>query len=115
MSEDLVSLGHVFDTFLCTGERSTKDVLKKFVALVMKGDKEISKEKAKDHVRLTTIHQSKGLEWDYVWLVRFNENMIPTTYQNEEDESPEEYAINSQKHVKVSEALMSNSQCSSQL
>lgn len=115
MSEDLVSLGHVFDTFLRTGENSTKDVLKKFVALVMKGDKEILKEKAKDHVRLSTIHQAKGLEWDYVWLVRFNEKMIPTTYQGEEGESQEEYAHNSKKHTKVSKELMHNTHPSFQL
>lgn len=113
LSEDLVSLGHVFDSFLRTGEHSTKDVLKKFVALVMKGEKEVLKEKAKDHVSLMTIHQAKGLEWDYVWLVRFNENVIPTAYQPPEGESPEDSTINYGQHVGVSEALTRNSHSSS--
>ncbi|KAK9102820.1 hypothetical protein Sjap_020074 [Stephania japonica] len=35
----------------------------------------------KDSVTLTTIHQSKGLEWDVVFIVKANESEIPLSHE----------------------------------
>ncbi|KAH6771248.1 P-loop containing nucleoside triphosphate hydrolases superfamily protein [Perilla frutescens var. hirtella] len=53
------------------------------------------KQDNKDSVTLTTIHQSKGLEWDTVFIVKANETEIPLLHEyngilNENDVSVEE-------------------------
>ena len=53
--------------------------------------KEEKHETKKDVCFLSTIHQAKGMEWNYVFVLRFNEGSLPLdSYQNQGDEYDEE-------------------------
>ncbi|KAH7285369.1 hypothetical protein KP509_33G025700 [Ceratopteris richardii] len=39
------------------------------------------KEDNKNSVTLTTMHQSKGLEWDTVFIVKVNDSKIPLLHE----------------------------------
>lgn len=45
-----------------------------------------SKSKGKDSVQIITIHSSKGLEWDSVFVPNCNEGLIPHTMNNDIEE-----------------------------
>ena len=52
------------------------------LAFVGKSNESSGEENVEPAVILTTLHGSKGLEWDYVWLFGFEEGLLP------HDESP---------------------------
>jgi DNA helicase II / ATP-dependent DNA helicase PcrA len=45
-----------------------------------------AKSKGKDAVQIVTIHSSKGLEWDNVFVINCNEDLIPHTMNNDIEE-----------------------------
>ncbi|XP_012569785.1 ATP-dependent DNA helicase SRS2-like protein At4g25120 isoform X2 [Cicer arietinum] len=54
--------------------------LKAFIDYLFEREKENFRARRKDNensVTLTTIHQAKGLEWDFVFIVKANESEIP--------------------------------------
>ncbi|KAL7147626.1 hypothetical protein ABFS83_06G119900 [Erythranthe nasuta] len=58
--------------------------LKDFLDYISGREKEnfqLRKHENEDSVTLTTIHQSKGLEWDTVFIVKVNENEIPLLHE----------------------------------
>ncbi|KAL6531201.1 hypothetical protein OROHE_014270 [Orobanche hederae] len=60
-------------------------VLKAFIDYVSGRESEnfrLRKRDNQDSVTLTTIHQSKGLEWDTVFIVKANENEIPLLHEH---------------------------------
>ncbi|MEK6294160.1 MAG: 3'-5' exonuclease, partial [Paraburkholderia tropica] len=48
--------------------------------------KRANNEPAEDALVLTTMHSSKGLEWDHVWITRSEENIVPDTKSPESEE-----------------------------
>lgn len=52
----------------------SKDSIKDFLDGLIEIDK---KEKSKDKITLSTIHGAKGLEWEHVFLISCNEEIIP--------------------------------------
>ncbi|KAL8199775.1 hypothetical protein R6Q57_013343 [Mikania cordata] len=63
-----------------TKEKGCVNVLKEFVDFISERETENFRVRRHDNnhaVTLTTIHQSKGLEWDTVFIVKANESEIP--------------------------------------
>eukprot|EP00501_MAST-03F_sp_TOSAG23-6_P000908 GSMAST32.ASY1.ANO1.944.1 assembled CDS len=58
-----------------------------------------------DAVVVSTIHQAKGLEWPVVFLMRFNERIIPLIEQHEEILTPIQ---NAYKSAKVASSSLTN-------
>ncbi|RQM45171.1 ATP-dependent helicase [Paraburkholderia bannensis] len=48
--------------------------------------KRANNEPAPDALVLTTMHSSKGLEWDHVWITRSEENIVPDPKSPESEE-----------------------------
>jgi superfamily I DNA/RNA helicase len=48
--------------------------------------KRANNEPAPDALVLTTMHSSKGLEWDHVWITRSEENIVPDLKSPESEE-----------------------------
>ncbi|QGZ67025.1 ATP-dependent helicase [Paraburkholderia acidisoli] len=48
--------------------------------------KRANNEPAEDALVLTTMHSSKGLEWDHVWITRAEENVVPDLKSPESEE-----------------------------
>lgn len=48
--------------------------------------KRANNEAAPDALVLTTMHSSKGLEWDHVWITRAEENVVPDPKSPESEE-----------------------------
>lgn len=48
--------------------------------------KRANNEPAPDALVLTTMHSSKGLEWDHVWITRSEENVVPDQKSPESEE-----------------------------
>ncbi|XP_027107263.1 ATP-dependent DNA helicase SRS2-like protein At4g25120 isoform X1 [Coffea arabica] len=73
-------------------------LLKAFIDYVSEREREnfhFRRQDNKDSVTLTTIHQSKGLEWDVVFIIKVNETEIPLLHEsngvtNEKGSSVEE-------------------------
>lgn len=60
------------------------NVLKTFIDYISERESENFRSRRhnnKDGVTLTTIHQSKGLEWDNVFIVKVNESEIPLLHE----------------------------------
>ncbi|XP_068656555.1 ATP-dependent DNA helicase SRS2-like protein At4g25120 isoform X2 [Aristolochia californica] len=60
------------------------DVLQAFIDYVLARENENFRARKRDNensVTLTTIHQSKGLEWDTVFIVKANETEIPLLHE----------------------------------
>lgn len=60
------------------------NVLKAFIDYISERESENFRSRRhnnKDGVTLTTIHQSKGLEWDNVFIVKVNESEIPLSHE----------------------------------
>ncbi|KAL3524111.1 hypothetical protein ACH5RR_016945 [Cinchona calisaya] len=59
-------------------------LLKAFIDYVSERERENFRSRRhdnKDSVTLTTIHQSKGLEWDVVFIIKVNESEIPLLHE----------------------------------
>lgn len=52
-------------------------------------ESEPAEEKAEDAVRLMTLHASKGLEFDYVFIIGMNQGLIPLRCKSMEEEEEE--------------------------
>ena len=65
-----------------------KDIHKSFGNLnVLNGMDLETSEESKSSVKLMTLHASKGLEFDYVFIIGINDGLIPL---NSKDEAAEE-------------------------
>ncbi|GJR87068.1 ATP-dependent DNA helicase SRS2-like protein [Tanacetum coccineum] len=67
-----------------TEEKGCVNVLKEFIDFISERESENFRVRRHDNdhaVTLTTIHQSKGLEWDTVFIVKANENEIPLLHE----------------------------------
>ncbi|GKV17488.1 hypothetical protein SLEP1_g27992 [Rubroshorea leprosula] len=65
-------------------EKGCVCLLKSFIGYVMERERENFRSRRHDNensVTLTTIHQSKGLEWDIVFIVKANETEIPLLHE----------------------------------
>ncbi|XP_076930968.1 ATP-dependent DNA helicase SRS2-like protein At4g25120 [Bidens hawaiensis] len=68
-----------------TEEKGCVNLLKEFVDFISERETENFRVRRHDNnqaVTLTTIHQSKGLEWDTVFIVKANESEIPLLHEN---------------------------------
>ncbi|CAH9139656.1 unnamed protein product [Cuscuta epithymum] len=66
-------------------EKGCASVLKLFIDYISERETEnfrARKLENKDSVTLTTIHQSKGLEWDTVFIVKVNDSEIPLLHEH---------------------------------
>ena len=50
----------------------------KYMALITDNQTDIKPKIVKDHITLTTIHKSKGLEWDVVFMIGCNDEFFPS-------------------------------------
>ncbi|KAI3751165.1 hypothetical protein L2E82_22211 [Cichorium intybus] len=67
-----------------TEEKGCVNVLKSFIDFISERETENFRVRRHDNdhaVTLTTIHQSKGLEWDTVFIVKANESEIPLLHE----------------------------------
>ncbi|XP_071711461.1 ATP-dependent DNA helicase SRS2-like protein At4g25120 [Rutidosis leptorrhynchoides] len=67
-----------------TEEKGCVNVLKAFIDFISERETENFRARRHDNnhaVTLTTIHQSKGLEWDTVFIVKANESEIPLLHE----------------------------------
>ncbi|KAJ4839959.1 hypothetical protein Tsubulata_047349 [Turnera subulata] len=65
-------------------EKGCVNLLKAFIDYITEREKENFCSRRQDNqnsVTLTTIHQSKGLEWDIVFIVKANESEIPLLHE----------------------------------
>ncbi|CAI0449702.1 unnamed protein product, partial [Linum tenue] len=65
-------------------EKGCAKQLKAFLEYVAEREKENFRSRRQDNnnsVTLTTIHQSKGLEWDVVFIIKANDSEIPLLYE----------------------------------
>ncbi|KAK9070417.1 hypothetical protein SSX86_010819 [Deinandra increscens subsp. villosa] len=65
-------------------EKGCVNVLKEFIDFISERETENFRVRRHDNnhaVTLTTIHQSKGLEWDTVFIVKANESEIPLLHE----------------------------------
>lgn len=83
--EDLVQLGN----FAAKFERMD-DFLNELALLTNMSKEEEIEERQEDKVILSTIHQAKGLEWSYVFLIWCADGMIPLTRALKEPGGEEE-------------------------
>lgn len=61
-------------------DRGCANALKSFIDYISERESQNFRSRRHDNehsVTLTTIHQSKGLEWDTVFIVKANESEIP--------------------------------------
>ncbi|KAL3650379.1 hypothetical protein CASFOL_006782 [Castilleja foliolosa] len=68
-----------------TQGKGCMNTLKAFIDYISGREKEnfrVRKHENQDSVTLTTIHQSKGLEWDTVFIVKANEAEIPLLHEH---------------------------------
>ncbi|XP_021634805.1 ATP-dependent DNA helicase SRS2-like protein At4g25120 isoform X1 [Manihot esculenta] len=66
-------------------EKGCLSLLKAFIDYITEREKENFRSRRHDNensVTLTTIHQSKGLEWDIVFIVKANESEIPLLHES---------------------------------
>ncbi|KAA8539746.1 hypothetical protein F0562_026438 [Nyssa sinensis] len=69
---------------LIAEEKGCVNVLKAFINYISEREREnfrCRRHDNNDSVTLTTIHQSKGLEWDTVFIVKVNESEIPLLHE----------------------------------
>ncbi|CAM8908704.1 unnamed protein product [Rhodiola kirilowii] len=69
------------------GDKGCVTILKEFVDYIAERETENFRSRRsenRDSVTLTTIHQSKGLEWDAVFIVKANESEIPLLHEFKE-------------------------------
>jgi len=84
--EDLIQLGNFSAQFL-----QMEDFLNELALLTnMAKEENIGEEDDEDKVALSTIHQAKGLEWSYVFLIWCADGMIPLQKALKEQDGEEE-------------------------
>lgn len=84
--EDLIQLGNFSAQFL-----QMEDFLNELALLTnMAREENIGEEDDEDKVALSTIHQAKGLEWSYVFLIWCADGMIPLQKALKEQDGEEE-------------------------
>ncbi|KJG37680.1 hypothetical protein UA32_12000 [Photobacterium angustum] len=77
---DVSSLKMIIDIFKTTGdELSFMESARNFLKMVQKSNKkENETEEFCEGVDLMTLHSSKGLQWDGVWLIGFSDKVFPS-------------------------------------
>jgi len=84
--EDLIQLGNFSGQFL-----QMEDFLNELALLTnMAKEENLGEEGDEDKVALSTIHQAKGLEWSYVFLIWCADGMIPLQRALKEEGGEEE-------------------------
>ena len=84
--EDLIQLGNFSAQFL-----KMEDFLNELALLTnMAREEGVEEEENADKVALSTIHQAKGLEWSYVFLIWCADGMIPLQRAVKEEGGEEE-------------------------
>ncbi|KAL9247425.1 hypothetical protein vseg_020857 [Gypsophila vaccaria] len=79
------SVSRQTDGDIISEDRGCAQLLKVFVDYISEREKENFRSRRHDNedsVTLTTIHQSKGLEWDIVFIVKANESEIPLLHEH---------------------------------
>ncbi|XP_041018423.1 ATP-dependent DNA helicase SRS2-like protein At4g25120 isoform X1 [Juglans microcarpa x Juglans regia] len=72
------------DSKIVSKEKGCVSVLKAFIEFISEREQENFQSRRQDNknsITLTTIHQSKGLEWDVVFIVKANESEIPLLHE----------------------------------
>ncbi|KAG6649008.1 hypothetical protein CIPAW_07G183200 [Carya illinoinensis] len=72
------------DNKIVSKEKGCLSVLKAFIEFISEREQENFQSRRQDNknsITLTTIHQSKGLEWDVVFIVKANESEIPLLHE----------------------------------
>ena len=84
--EDLIQLGNFSAQF-----KQMEDFLNELALLTnMAREENIGEEEDEDKIALSTIHQAKGLEWSYVFLIWCADGMIPLQRALKEQDGEEE-------------------------
>jgi len=84
--EDLIQLGNFSAQFL-----QMEDFLNELALLTnMAKEENVGEEDDEDKIALSTIHQAKGLEWSYVFLIWCADGMIPLQRALKEQDGEEE-------------------------
>jgi DNA helicase II / ATP-dependent DNA helicase PcrA len=84
--EDLIQLGNFSAQFL-----QMEDFLNELALLTnMSREESAGEENGEDKVALSTIHQAKGLEWSYVFIIWCADGMIPLQRALKEPDGEEE-------------------------
>jgi DNA helicase II / ATP-dependent DNA helicase PcrA len=84
--DDLIQLGNFSAQFV-----KMEDFLNELALLTnMAKEEGVEEEESADKVALTTIHQAKGLEWSYVFLIWCADGMIPLQRALKEEGGEEE-------------------------
>jgi DNA helicase II / ATP-dependent DNA helicase PcrA len=84
--EDLIQLGNFSAQF-----QQMEDFLNELALLTnMAKEENVGEEDDEDKIALSTIHQAKGLEWSYVFLIWCADGMIPLQRALKEPEGEEE-------------------------
>ena len=84
--EDLIQLGNFSAQFL-----KMEDFLNELALLTnMSREESAGEENGEDKVALSTIHQAKGLEWSYVFIIWCADGMIPLQRALKEPDGEEE-------------------------
>lgn len=87
---ELVNMLSYFEDSWDSAEKPTLFDFINRLHLMMDDDSAESKEENKDRVQLLTIHQSKGLEFDSVYIVGMEEGILPNGRVIEEGDSVDE-------------------------
>ena len=96
MVEDLEIFGCSVIDSSSTAKASSVDsptarALSRFASIVSQSSSDIRKERGTEVVTLTTVHQAKGLEFQIVFLVRFNETIFPIQLKPTDGEDEDSY------------------------
>jgi DNA helicase-2/ATP-dependent DNA helicase PcrA len=84
--EDLIQLGNFSAQFL-----KMEDFLNELALLTnLSREESVGEENGEDKVALSTIHQAKGLEWSYVFMIWCADGMIPLQRALKEPDGEEE-------------------------
>ncbi|MDE6289480.1 MAG: ATP-dependent helicase, partial [Ureaplasma sp.] len=92
IKENIDELRRAINIFQANNEESKLiDYLQNVSLFTDKENEEVSKQE--DYVSVMTVHNSKGLEFDYVFLVAFNEGIFPSNMSIKDGEIEEERRV----------------------
>jgi DNA helicase-2/ATP-dependent DNA helicase PcrA len=84
---------NVQELIRAAGQFPSSGELLRYVASTVKESKRVSKDKTKDRVQMMTVHRVKGLEFDVVFGVQFNEDLLPHRHAEVDEERRVAYVL----------------------